>query len=95
MADTQKSYAGVFASINHKDNTTVTYLFYMDSKSYLKRYNKEWIPADNIDDENTDGDTQIPVTDEFIAVFDQSQEDDVPLTIDDANEYLRELEPWN
>jgi hypothetical protein len=94
MSESQKIYEGLFASINEKDETTVTYLFYENPTTYLKRYNKEWIPVDNIDDENTNGDEQIPVTDEFIEAFDQSQEDGVPLSIDDANEYLRELEPW-
>jgi hypothetical protein len=94
MSASQNLYEGLFASINEKDETTVTYLFYANTTTYLKRYNKEWVPVDNIDDENTNGDEQIPVTDEFIEAFDQSQEDGVPLSIDDANEYLRELEPW-
>ena len=94
MSSSQNLYEGLFASINEKDETTVTYLFFSNPTTYLKRYNKEWIPVDNIDDENTNGDEQIPVTDEFIEAFDRAQEAGTALTINDANEYLRELEPW-
>ena len=94
MSSSQNLYEGLFASINEKDETTVTYLFFSSPTTYLKRYNKEWIPVDNIDDENTNGDEQIPVTDEFIEAFDRAQEAGTALTINDANEYLRELEPW-
>lgn len=94
MSASQNLYEGLFASVNELDETTVTYLFYSNPTTYLKRYKKEWIPVDNIDDENTNGDEQVPVTDEFIEAFDRAQESGKSLTIKDAHEYLRELEPW-
>lgn len=94
MADEQKSYTGLFASIDSKDDTTVHYLFYMDDTTYLKRYQEDWVPVDNIDDENSNEEIQVPVTDDFIAEYDKSEKEGTPLSIDDAKKYLRELEPW-
>ena len=88
----QETYSGLWASINSQDDSTVTYLFYMDLYRYLKRYNGEWVPVDNLDDENTDGDSQVPVTEDFVAVFDKAQEEGVELTVDDAEEYERKIE---
>jgi hypothetical protein len=88
----QVAYNGLRASVNHKDDTTVTYLFYLDSEKYLKRSQGEWIPVDALDDDNTDGDMQLPVTDAFVAVFDQALEDGQELSIDDAREYSRKIQ---
>jgi len=92
MANSQDAYNGLWASVNHKDDTTVTYLFYLDAEKYLKRSQGEWIPVDALDDDNTDGDLQVPVTDAFIAVFDKALEDGQELTIDDAREYSRKIQ---
>ena len=92
MANSQDAYTGLFASVNHQDDTTVTYLFYMDTEKYLKRSQGEWVPVDALDDDNTDGDLQVPVTDAFVAVFDKASEDGQELTIDDAEKYSREIQ---
>lgn len=88
----EDAYNGLWASVNHKDDTTVTYLFYLDSEKYLKRSQGEWIPVDALDDDNTDGDLQVAVTDAFVAVFDKALEDGQELTIDDAEKYSREIQ---
>lgn len=93
MAEAQKSYTGLFASISHEDDKTVSYLFYMDPQTYLKRYEEDWVPVDGLDDENTEEDIQIPVTQDFVALFDESMKSGKKLTVDDAMAQRRELEP--
>lgn len=93
MAEQDKSYDGVFAILNQDDDSTVDFLVFTNQDTLIKRVNGYWIPVDDNDAESLGG-MMIPVTDDFIKVWDDAEKSGKKLSETDTDNYLRELEPW-